>query len=145
MTPAASDVVADTCAKSSLVPATSGALDRMMGFSTMMYAIAMNVTTPPRISLPTVDRRAEISKKRSTAFTGSFLVAGRCRWRRRRRRGCHRHAQSGVDVEGLAVHAERGAAVDDAGLPVGTAGDRRGRCRGDGAGDGEGEGARSEQ
>ena len=35
MTPAASDVVADTCAKSSLFPETS-ALDRMIGFSTMM-------------------------------------------------------------------------------------------------------------
>jgi hypothetical protein len=36
MTPAASDVVAETCAKSSLLPATSCGLDRMIGFSTMM-------------------------------------------------------------------------------------------------------------
>ena len=36
MTPAASDVVAETCANSSLLPATSSALDRMIGFSTMM-------------------------------------------------------------------------------------------------------------
>jgi hypothetical protein len=31
----------------------------------------MNVTTPPRISVPTEDWRAVISKKRSTAFTQS--------------------------------------------------------------------------
>ncbi len=65
ITPAASDVVADTCAKSSLLPSTSAALDRMIGLSTMMYAIAMKVTRPPRSSAPTVDWRSEISKKRS--------------------------------------------------------------------------------
>ena len=35
MTPAASDVTAETCVNSSLLPATS-AVDRMIGFSTMM-------------------------------------------------------------------------------------------------------------
>jgi hypothetical protein len=46
MAPAASDVMAETWANSSLWPVTSGALDRMIGFSTMMYDIAMKVTTP---------------------------------------------------------------------------------------------------
>ena len=55
MKPAASDVVAETCANSRLFPSTSSVLDRMIGFSTMMYAIAMNVTTPPRISAGIVD------------------------------------------------------------------------------------------
>ena len=36
ITPAANDVVADTCAKFNLWPKTSGALDRMIGFSTTM-------------------------------------------------------------------------------------------------------------
>lgn len=36
ITPAASDVVAETWAKPSLFPATSAAPDRMIGFSTMM-------------------------------------------------------------------------------------------------------------
>ena len=36
ITPAASDVVADTCAKSRLFPSTSFALDRMIGFRTTM-------------------------------------------------------------------------------------------------------------
>ena len=36
MTPAVSDVVAETWSNCSLVPATSSALDRMIGFSTMM-------------------------------------------------------------------------------------------------------------
>jgi hypothetical protein len=36
MTPAASDVAADTCAKSRLFPATSRASDKMIGFSTTM-------------------------------------------------------------------------------------------------------------
>ncbi len=34
----------------------------MSGFRTMMYDIARNVATPPRISRLTVDPRAEISK-----------------------------------------------------------------------------------
>ena len=33
----------------------------------------MNVTTPPRISAPTVDPRAVISKKRSSRFTSRTL------------------------------------------------------------------------
>lgn len=36
MTPAASDVMAETCVNSSLCPSTSAAPDRMIGFSTMM-------------------------------------------------------------------------------------------------------------
>jgi hypothetical protein len=36
ITPAASDVVAETWAKSRVLPSTSGALDRMIGFSTTM-------------------------------------------------------------------------------------------------------------
>ena len=36
ITPAASDVVADTCAKSSRLPVTSAEPDKMIGFSTMM-------------------------------------------------------------------------------------------------------------
>jgi hypothetical protein len=36
ITPAASDVVAVTCANSSFCPVTSSGLDRMIGFSTMM-------------------------------------------------------------------------------------------------------------
>ena len=70
MAPAASDVTAETWPKGSLCPAMSAVLDRMMGFSTMMYAIAMKVTAPPRSSAATVEPRAEISKNRSRAVTG---------------------------------------------------------------------------
>ena len=44
-----------------------------------MYAIVTKVTTPPRISAPTVDPRRVISKNRSIAFFGSAgtaMVAG---------------------------------------------------------------------
>jgi hypothetical protein len=36
MAPAASDVTAETCVNSSLLPSTSCALDKMIGLSTMM-------------------------------------------------------------------------------------------------------------
>lgn len=43
-------------------PYMSFALPRMIGFSTMMYAIAKKVAKPPRISRPRVLPRSEILK-----------------------------------------------------------------------------------
>jgi hypothetical protein len=37
------------------------------GFSTTMYAMVTNVTTPPRTSRPTEESRSEILKNRSRA------------------------------------------------------------------------------
>src|SRR5690606_6403544 len=48
-------------------PVPSWTVPMISGFSTTMYAIAKNVTRPPRISVPIVEPRSVILKKRSIA------------------------------------------------------------------------------
>ncbi|CAM5673149.1 hypothetical protein SBADM41S_08624 [Streptomyces badius] len=54
----------------------SFALPRMIGLSTMMYAIAKNVANPPRNSRATVDPRSEILKNRSRLPWGCGAAGG---------------------------------------------------------------------
>ena len=62
MTPATRAVVAAIVEPSANgFPSESGP-PRMIGLSTMMYAIVKKVTRPPRISVPTVDPRSVILK-----------------------------------------------------------------------------------
>lgn len=67
---AVSTVAVTSWPPSSWCPYMSFALPRMIGFSTMMYAIAKNVANPPRISRATDDPRSEILKKRSRPLCG---------------------------------------------------------------------------
>jgi hypothetical protein len=70
MTPAVSAVAAPTAENASSLPAMSALPDRMIGLRITMYAIVTKVTSPPRISVPIVEPRRLISKKRSSARAG---------------------------------------------------------------------------
>src|SRR5690606_3890474 len=75
MTPAVRAVTAPSAAKSRVLPATSGCPDRMIGLRMTMYAIVTKVTRPPRTSVPRVEPRSLMRKKRSRADVGFFDVA----------------------------------------------------------------------
>src|SRR5215211_3163596 len=81
ITPATRAVAAATRARFGALPpprkrpVLSAWVPMISGFSTTMYAIVKNVARPPRTSRLTLEPRAEMAKKRSSALVGG-AVAG---------------------------------------------------------------------